>query len=95
MHWAATYTITAVSGNATTLFSNEDGIQLYAGTGSLSLQAHTDQLEILADKEIAVISVNAQIIINAKQKISLMTGQSSVTLEGSNMIFTCPDNFTV
>ncbi|MFZ6747623.1 DUF2345 domain-containing protein [Undibacterium sp. Ren11W] len=85
MHWAAAYTMTAVSSNATALFSNEDGIQRYAGIGPLSLQAHTYQLEILADKEITVISVNAQI----------MAGLSSVTLYGSNIICTCPGNFTV
>jgi type VI secretion system secreted protein VgrG len=95
MHWAAGYTVAAVSGNATTLFSNEGGIQVYAGNGPLSLQAHTDQLEILADKEITVISVNDHIVINANKKITLMAGQSSVTLEGGNITFACPGKFTV
>jgi type VI secretion system secreted protein VgrG len=95
MHWAAGYTMAAVSGNATTLFSNEGGIQVFAGNGPLSLQAHTDQLEILADKEITVISVNDHIVINANKKITLMAGQSSVTLEGGNITFACPGKFTV
>ena len=95
MHWAAAYTLAAVSGNATTLFTNEGGIQLYAGNGPLSLQAHTDQLEILADKDITVISVNEHIVINANKKITLMAGQSSVTLEGGNITFACPGKFTV
>jgi type VI secretion system secreted protein VgrG len=95
MHWAAGYTMAAVSGNATTLFSNEGGIQVFAGNGPLSLQAHTDQLEILADKEITVISVNDHILINANKKITLMAGQSSVTLEGGNITFACPGKFTV
>ena len=95
LHWAAAYTLAAVSGNATTLFTNEGGIQLYAGNGPLSLQAHTDQLEILADKEITVISVNDHIVINANKKITLMAGQSSVTLEGGNITFACPGKFTV
>jgi type VI secretion system secreted protein VgrG len=94
-HWAAACTVAAVSGNATSLFSHQGGIQAIAGNGPLSLQAHTDQLELLADQEITVISVNDQISINAKQKITLMAGQSSVTLDGGNITFTCPANFTV
>ena len=95
MHWAAAHTVAAVSGNATTLFSNEGGIQLFAGNGPLSLQAHTDQLEILADKEITVISINEHIVINANKKITLMAGQSSVTLEDVNITFACPGKFVV
>ena len=94
-HWAAACTVAAVSGNATSLFSHQGGIQAIAGNGPLSLQAHTDQLELLADQELTVISVNDQISINAKQKITLMAGQSSVTLDGGNITFTCPANFTV
>jgi type VI secretion system secreted protein VgrG len=61
----------------------------------VSLQAHTDQLEILADKEITIISVNDVIEIKANQKIVLQAGQSSVTLEGGDITFACPGNFTV
>jgi type VI secretion system secreted protein VgrG len=94
-HWAAAHTVASVSGNATSLFTHAGGILAYAGNGPLSLQAHTDKLELLADQEITIISVNDQISINAKQKITLMAGQSSVTLEGGNITFTCPGNFTV
>jgi type VI secretion system secreted protein VgrG len=71
------------------------GIQAFAGNGPLSLQAHTDQLEILADKAITVISVNDVIEIKAKEKIVIQTGQSAITLEGGNITFACPGNFTV
>ncbi|MFZ6751594.1 type VI secretion system Vgr family protein [Undibacterium sp. Ren11W] len=94
-HWAAAHTVASVSGNATSLFTHAGGIQAYASNGPLSLQAHTDKLELLADQEITIISVNDKIEIKAKQKITLMAGQSSVTLEGGNITFTCPGNFTV
>jgi type VI secretion system secreted protein VgrG len=84
-----------VSGGATSLFTHSGGIQAIAANGPVSLQAHTDQLEILADKEVTVISVNDGIEIKASQKIVLQAGQSSVTLEGSNITFACPGNFTV
>ncbi|CAN5783395.1 type VI secretion system Vgr family protein [soil metagenome] len=94
-HWAAAHTVASVSGNATSLFTHEGGIQAFAGNGPVSLQAHTGQLELLADKDITILSVNDQIVIKANQKISLMAGQSSVTLEGGNITLACPGNFTV
>jgi type VI secretion system secreted protein VgrG len=94
MHMAAAFTVASVSANATGLFTHAGGIQAIAANGPVSLQAHTDQLEILADKAITVISVNDVIEIKAKEKIVLQAGQSSVTLEGGNITFACPGNFT-
>ena len=94
-HWAAAQTVASVSGNATSLFTHEGGMQAFAGNGPVSLQAHTGQLELLADKDITILSVNDQIVIKANQKIRLMAGQSSVTLEGGNITLACPGNFTV
>jgi hypothetical protein len=34
-------------------------------------------------------------VINANKKITLMAGQTSVTLEGGNITFACPGHFTV
>ena len=95
LHMAAAYTFSSVSANATGLFTHAGGIQAIAANGPVSLQAHTDQMEILADKAITVISVNDVIEIKAKEKIVLQAGQSSVTLEGGNITFACPGNFTV
>ncbi|HWW68512.1 MAG TPA: DUF2345 domain-containing protein, partial [Duganella sp.] len=95
MHMAAAFTMASVSANATGLFTHAGGIQAIAANGPVSLQAHTDQLEILADKAITVVSVNDVIEIKANQKIVLQAGQSSVTLEGGNITFACPGNFTV
>jgi type VI secretion system secreted protein VgrG len=95
LHMAAGHTVSSVAGNAANFFTHSGGIQAIAGNGPVSLQAHTDQLEILADKAITVISVNDRIEIEANQKIVLQAGQSSVTLEGGNITFACPGNFTV
>ena len=95
LHMAAAHTVSSVAANAATFFTHESGIQAIAANGPVSLQAHTDQLEILADKAITVISVNDKIEINAKEKIVLQAGQSSITLEGGDITFACPGNFTV
>jgi type VI secretion system secreted protein VgrG len=95
LHLTAAHTVASVAANAAGWFTHGGGIQAIAGNGPVSLQAHTDQLEILADKEIVVISVNDVIEIKASQKITLQAGQSSVTLEGGDITFACPGNFTV
>ena len=94
-HWAAAHTFASVTGNASTLFTHQGGIQAIAANAPMSIQAHTDQLEILADQDITVVSVNDRIDINAQKKITLQAGQSSITLEGNNITFTCPGHFTV
>jgi type VI secretion system secreted protein VgrG len=95
LHLAAAHTVSSVAANAVSLYTHAGGIQAFAGNGPVSLQAHTDQLEILADKAITIISVNDSIQINAKEKIVLQAGQSSITLEGGNITFACPGNFSV
>lgn len=95
LHVAAAHTVSSVAGGAASLFTHSGGIQAIAGNGPVSLQAHTDQLEILADKEITVISVNDCIEIKAKEKIVLQAGQSAVTLEGGDITFACPGKFSV
>lgn len=94
-HMSAGYTVSSVAAEAANLYAHEGGIQAIAGNGPVSLQAHTDQLEILADKEVVVLSVNDSIEIKAKQKIVLQAGQSSITLEGVNITFACPGEFSV
>lgn len=95
MHIAAGATVSTVAGNAASLFSHSGGVRAIAANGPVSLQAHTDQLEILADKEVVVVSVSDAISIQAKAKIVLQAGQSSVTLEGGDITFACPGKFTV
>ena len=95
LHMTAAHTVSSVAGGSASLFTHAGGIQAIAGNGPVSLQAHTDQLEILADKEITVISVNDCIEIKAKQKIVLQAGQSAITLEGGDITFACPGKFSV
>jgi type VI secretion system secreted protein VgrG len=94
-HYGAAHTLSSVAGKTQTLFTHAGGLEAVAANGPLSLQAHTDQLELLADKEVTVVSVNSDIQINAKTKIVLKAGQTSITLEGANITFACPGTFSV
>jgi type VI secretion system secreted protein VgrG len=103
LHWtmqsdlqcAAACTLSSVAGNATTLFTHSGGIQTIAGNGPVSLQAHTDKLEVLSDAEVTVISVNDKIEISSKKSIVLQAGDASITLEGGDIKFACPGTFAI
>jgi type VI secretion system secreted protein VgrG len=94
LHMAAAHTVSSVAGGAAGFFTHGGGIQAIAANGPVSLQAHTDQLEILADGAVTVISVNDSIEIKAKDKIVLQAGQAAVTLEGGDITFACPGTFS-
>lgn len=95
LHFASAHTVSSVAANAAGFFTHAGGISAIAANGPVSLQSHTDQLEILADKALTVISVNEGIKIDASRRITLRAGSSSITLDGKDITFTCPGEFTV
>lgn len=94
-HWTAQHTVSINSGDATTLFTHDGGMHVIAANAPVSLAAHTDALEILADKSINITSSQNGILVEAQQKIVLQAGQSAITLEGGNITLTCPGKFSV
>ena len=94
LHVASAHTVSAVAGEGASWFSHAGGIKSIAQAGTHTIQAHTDQLEILADQSLTVTSSNDEIHLLAKEKIVLQAGQSSVSLEGSNITFACPGKFS-
>jgi len=94
-HLGAAHTVALVAGKTQSLFTHVGGIEAVAANGPLSLQAHTDELELLADKEVTVISVNDSISLNAKSQIVLKGGQTSITLDGADITFACSGTFSV
>ncbi|MBX3618824.1 MAG: type VI secretion system tip protein VgrG [Rhizobacter sp.] len=95
VHAAAAHTLSLVSGETTSLYTHQGELQAIAANGNLSLRAHTDALELLADQDITVISVNDEITITASQRIEMVGGDSKVVLDGANIEFVTPGSFTV
>jgi type VI secretion system secreted protein VgrG len=95
LHLAAAHTSSLVVGTAATFFTHSYGIRAIAANGPVSLQAHTDNVELLSDAEVTVISVNDRIEINAKDSIILQAGQSSISLRGGDINFACPGNLII
>lgn len=91
----AAHTYSSVSGETTSWYTHSGGLQAKAANGPVSLRAHTDALELLADQDIQVTSSNDDIHIVASTSITLTAGQAQVKLDGANIDFVCPGSFTV
>ncbi len=88
------HTFSNVSGKITSLYTHAGDIQVVAANGPVSLQAHTDKLDVLADKSITVTSVNDEIEVMA-QKIRLVAGNAEIVLDGGNITMRCPNTWDV
>lgn len=87
---SAAHTAAQVSGQTTSLYTHAGGLQVKAANGPVSLRAHTDTLQLLASKDIQILSVNSEITVSAQSKIELIGADSGITLDGGNITFTTP-----
>ncbi|MFC7777009.1 type VI secretion system Vgr family protein [Pantoea sp. GCM10028869] len=72
-------------GNALSVFVRRLGIRLIANQGPVQLQAQNDLMELLARREISIISTEDEIKIIAKKKITLNGGGSYITLDANSI----------
>lgn len=84
------HTAAQVSGQTSSLYTHAGGMQIKAANGPVSLRAHTDTLQLLANKDIQILSINSEITVSAQSKIELIAADSGITLDGSNITFTTP-----
>ncbi|TDM06307.1 MAG: hypothetical protein C4K60_17120 [Ideonella sp. MAG2] len=89
-HETAAHTHATVAGQTVSLYTHAGGITAHAANGPVSLRAHTDELQILADKDVTILSVNGEIHINAQSKIELIGADSGVILDGGDITFVTP-----
>jgi len=72
-------------GNALSVFVRKLGIRLIANQGAVQVQAQNDLMELLARKEISIVSTEDEIKIIAKKKLTLNGGGSYITLDANSI----------
>lgn len=72
-------------GNALSVFVRKLGIKLIANQGPVQVQAQNDLMELLARKEIRIVSTEDEIKIIAKKKITINGGGSYITLDANGI----------
>ncbi len=95
LHISAGQTLATVSGEQVSLFTQSGPLRVIAANGPVSLQAHDGELELLADKSITLTATDNRIDVLAQTKVVLQAGNSSITLDGGDITFRCPGQFTV
>ncbi|MBS0916363.1 type VI secretion system Vgr family protein [Providencia rettgeri] len=77
------------------LFAHELGMKLVSAAGKIEIQAQTGEVDIIAQKGLNITSTNDEIIISAKKKITLQSGSSYITIEGSQIEHGTSGDFNV
>ncbi|MGE8225072.1 MAG: type VI secretion system Vgr family protein [Stenotrophomonas sp.] len=95
LHTSSGETIATVSGGQVSLFAQSGPVRVIAANGPVSLQAHDGELELLSNQAITISATDARIDVLAQSKVVLQAGSSAITLEGGDITFSCPGEFTV
>ncbi|WP_211452715.1 type VI secretion system Vgr family protein [Collimonas antrihumi] len=67
---------TVSAGEAVSLFAQKLGMKLFAGKGKVEIQAQSDDMHLLSDKNMTMTSVNGRVTIEAKEELLLKCGGS-------------------
>ncbi|MFG6469344.1 DUF2345 domain-containing protein, partial [Roseateles sp. BYS87W] len=94
-HETAAHTHHQLTGEHFSLYAHSGQLQAKAAAGPVSLQAHTDALELLADQSLQILSVNDEIHIQAKDRIELIAADSGIVLSGGDIEIKTPGTFEV
>ena len=81
MEISALKRIALVARKALVVFVHEMGMKLVAATGKIDIQAQNDGIDIIAKKGLTITSLEDEIIISAKKKITLQCGGSYLTID--------------
>ncbi|MBH2847069.1 DUF2345 domain-containing protein, partial [Serratia marcescens] len=80
-------------GNALSVFVRKLGIKLIANQGPVQVQAQNDLMELLARKEISIVSTEDEIKIIAKKRLTVNGGGSYITLDVNAIEFGTSGDF--
>jgi len=95
VHLTAAHTVSAVSGQTTSLYTHAGGIKAITANAGLSVRAHTDAQQVWSEQDLTVQSTTDEVRIQASKSITLTAGQSQIVIEGGDITFSCPGSWTV
>ena len=67
------------------LFAANTGIKLFAAKGKVEVQAQSDDLDIIAEKVLRLLSTTSRIEIHAKEEVTISAGGSFVKINASGV----------
>ena len=76
---------TVAAGEAVSLFAQKLGIKLFASKGKVEIQAQSDEMRLLADKNVTITSANGRVVIEAKEELLLKCGGSYLLMKSTGI----------
>lgn len=76
------------------LFAASAGIKLFASKGKVEFQAQSDDLDIIAEKVLRLLSTTSRIEIHAKNEVTISAGGSSIKIDASGITETTSGRWT-
>ena len=67
------------------LFASNAGIKLFSGKGKVEVQAQANDLDLIAEKVVRLLSTTSRIEIHAKEEVMISAGQSFVKINASGI----------
>lgn len=77
--------LSVAAGEVISFFSQKLGIKLFAGRGPVDIQAQSDAMTLMADKDLTVSSVNGKVRIQGQQEIVLESGGAYIRIADGNV----------
>ena len=76
------------------LFAANTGIKLFAAKGKVEVQAQSDDLDIIAEKVLRLLSTTSRIEIHAKDEVMISAGGSFIKINGAGITNGTPGTWT-
>ncbi|WGS42442.1 type VI secretion system tip protein VgrG [Burkholderia sp. JSH-S8] len=76
--------------NRVSVFVQNAGMKLFAAKGKVEVQAHSDNIELTAQKTVKMLSATENVEVAAKQEILLTSGGAYIRIKGGNIEIHAP-----
>ncbi len=76
---------TVAAGDLVSMFAQKLGIKLFAARGPVDIQAQSDEMRLLADKNMTISSANGRVVIEAKDELLFKCGGSYLRMSSTGI----------
>ncbi|WER48138.1 type VI secretion system tip protein VgrG [Cupriavidus sp. WKF15] len=77
--------LTVAAGELVSIFAQKLGIRLFAARGKIEVEAQSDEMRLLADKNMTITSANGRVVIEAKEELLFKCGGSYLRMSSTGI----------
>lgn len=83
---------TVVAGEAVSMLAQKMGMKLFAAKGKVEIQAQSDSIEMVAQNDVNITTVDGVVMVTAAKELVLNCNGAYIKLSGGNIEIGCPNN---